>query len=270
LYSRGGAGPDGAGGARAEPRQAGGAWALGYTAAMHSGQDSTRAEIAAAAARLVADGGLDYGAAKTRAARDLFGQRVPRGVMPDNDEIDEALREHLALFDAAHPQRVAQLRSAALALMDQLADFSPLVTGAAWKGIAAEHAPIHLQLFHDNLKEVEYWLLDRRIAFEVGTIAHFAGTGEEVEAISFLWNDLPVLLSLYDPRALRGALRGGEDAQRGAAAALRARIARAAAETEAGAAEASSAETPTAGAAGAPVDADSGAASDARERGVRS
>ena len=226
MYSRGGAGPDGAGGARAEPRQAGGAWALGYTAAMHSGQDSTRAEIAAAAARLVADGGLDYGAAKTRAARDLFGQRVPRGVMPDNDEIDEALREHLALFDAAHPQRVAQLRSAALALMDQLADFSPLVTGAAWKGIAAEHAPIHLQLFHDNLKEVEYWLLDRHVAFEVGTIAHFAGTGEEVEAISFFWKDLPVLLSLYDPRALRGALRGGEDAQRGGAAALRARIAR--------------------------------------------
>ncbi len=196
---------------------------------MGPGQESARSEIAAAAARMIADGGMDYGSAKMRAARELFGARVPRGVVPDNDEIDEALREHLGLFDAGHPQRVRRLRNAALKLMAQLEEFSPLVTGAAWKGIATEHAPIHLQLFHDNGKEVEYWLLDRHVDFEVGTITHFAGTGE-VEALSFEWNDLPVLLSLYDTRALRGALRGGAEAQRGGAAALRARLERDSAE----------------------------------------
>lgn len=186
--------------------------------------EESRREVAALAARFIADGGLDYGSAKAKAARAVFGGRAPRGAVPDNDEIDEALREHLELFDEGHRQRVARLRRTALELMDRLAPFTPLATGAAWKGVAAEHAPIHLQLFHDNAKEVQYWLLDRHIAFEVGTIPHFRGSGE-VEALSLAWRDQPVLLSLYGHDDLRGALRSGSGApQRGDRAALAARL----------------------------------------------
>ena len=71
---------------------------------------SMRREIAAAAARLVADNGLDYGSAKQKAARDIVGtERLPRNQLPDNDEIDEALREHLQLFDDEHPARLARM-----------------------------------------------------------------------------------------------------------------------------------------------------------------
>lgn len=185
-------------------------------------QDSARREIAALAARMIADGGLDYASAKAKAARELFGGRAPRGAIPDNDAVDEALREHLELFDDGHPARVARLRATALRLMTDLADFQPLVTGAAWKGIAAEHAPVHLQLFHDNAKEVEFWLLNRRIGFDVGTLPHFGGRGE-VEALSLEVDDVPVLLSLYGQDDLRGALRGGADAARGDRAAMAAR-----------------------------------------------
>ncbi len=186
--------------------------------------EGSRREVAALAARFIADGGLDYGSAKAKALRAVFAGRAPRGATPDNDEIDEALREHLELFDDGHRQRVARMRRTALELMERLAQFAPLATGAAWKGVAAEHAPVHLQLFCDNAKEVEYWLLDRRIDFEAGTIAGFRGGGD-VEALSLQWRGQPVLLSLYRHDDLRGALRSGSGGpQRGDRAALAARL----------------------------------------------
>lgn len=167
-----------------------------------------RAELAAACARLVADGGLDYGQARRRALREVYGERgqPPRDAMPSDDEIDEALREHLALFDDEHPSRLARMRRAALALMDRLAPMPVYATGAVWKGIAASHVPIHLQVFHDNGKEVAFALLDAGIDVEPAEVAHFAGRGS-VEALTFEWRAEPFVIALYDHDDLRGALR---------------------------------------------------------------
>jgi hypothetical protein len=186
--------------------------------------DSLRLEIAAAAARLIADSGLDYGAAKLKAARQLLGgASAPRGAMPDNDEIDQALREHFELFDPDHGERLARRRAVAREWMTRLAPFQPYLTGAVWKGICAEHAPIHLQLFHDNVKEVEMRLLDDRLRFDVATLPHFRDPRESVEALAFEWRGEPVLLSLYSVDDLRGALRRGPSgvAERGDLGALR-------------------------------------------------
>jgi hypothetical protein len=184
--------------------------------------DPLRLEIAAAAARLIADGGLDYGSAKRKAVQQLLdGDAPPRGAMPDNAEVDAALREHLALFDEDHPARVARMRRVALALMHALADYRPYLTGAVWKGIVAEHAPIHLQLFHDDVKAVAIGLLNDGLDFEVGEVAHFRGDGgrPDVEALMLTWRGEPVMLSLYPQNDLRGALRG-VPADRGDAGAL--------------------------------------------------
>lgn len=173
--------------------------------------DPVRREVALATARLVAEAGLDYGSAKRRAIDELFeGGSVPRGALPDTAEIDDALREHLALFDDGHPARVARMRAVALALMQRLAAFQPYLTGAVWKGIVAEHAPIHIQLFHDDVKDVEIRLLNEGLQFEAGEVPHFrAGPGRtDVEALTMTWRDEPVLLSLYASDDLRGALRG--------------------------------------------------------------
>jgi hypothetical protein len=184
--------------------------------------DPLRREIAIGAARLIADSGLDYGSAKRRAAEQLTGGRsAPRGAIPDNAEVDAALAEHLAIFDDAHPARVRRMRGVALALMDRMADFRPHLTGAVWKGIVAEHAPIHLQLFIDDPKDVSAWLIDSRIGHEVGEAPHFRGDRHDpVEALMLHWRDEPVLLSLYRCDELRGALRGSPP-ERGDAAALR-------------------------------------------------
>ena len=169
---------------------------------------SARAELAAACARLVADGGLDYAQARRRALRELYGERgqAPRDAMPSDEEIDEALREHLALFDDEHAPRLARMRRAALALMDRLAPMTVYATGAVWKGIAAAHVPIHLQVFHDNGKEVAFALLDAGIDVEPAEVTHFAGRGS-VEALTFQWRDEPFVVALYDSHDLRGALR---------------------------------------------------------------
>jgi hypothetical protein len=192
--------------------------------AMHESTDSLRLEIAAVAARLIADSGLDYGAAKLKAARQLTGgASLPRGAMPDGDEIDEALREHLELFDPDHVARLERRRRAAAELMTRLAEFSPYLTGAVWKGICADHAPVHLQLFHDNPKDVEIWLLNEGVQFDVHDLPHFRRPQDGVEALALQWRGEPVLLSLYQPDDLRGALKRSATgaAERGDLAALR-------------------------------------------------
>ena len=193
--------------------------------AMYDSPDSLRSEIAAAAARLIVDSGLDYGSAKLKAARQLTGgAALPRGALPDSEEIDAALREHLELFDPEHGARVARRRAVAIRLMAELAEFEPYLTGAVWKGICADHAPIHLQLFYDNAKEIEIRLLNGGLRFEVLTLPHFRQPQDAVEALALDWLGEPVLLSLYDSVDLRGALKRGPDgaADRGDLAAVRA------------------------------------------------
>ena len=171
-------------------------------------QDTLRQEMATVAARLVAESGLDYRSARRKAARMLLGDRtVPRGAVPDDDELDDALREHLALFDPDHADRLASRRRIAIEWMQRLEDYSPLACGAVWRGLAAEHAPIHLQLFHDNPKDVEIDLLNRGIRFDVLTLPGLRDRETEVEALSFVWQGAPVLLSLHDSRDFRGALK---------------------------------------------------------------
>jgi hypothetical protein len=188
-------------------------------------QDVLRQEIAVVAARLVAESGLDYRSARAKAARGLIGNRtIPRGVIPDDDELEAALREHLELFDPGHLERLDRRRRVALEWMRMLESYHPLASGAVWRGIAAEHAPVHLQLFHDNPKDVEMDLLNRGVRFEVLTLPGLHDRDSEVEALSFVWHGEPVLIALHDSRDLRGALRRDERgrADRGDLAALEA------------------------------------------------
>ncbi|MDH4052827.1 MAG: hypothetical protein OEU93_14730, partial [Rubrivivax sp.] len=57
-------------------------------------------QIAAAAAAMVVDEGMEYAAAKRKAARDL-GRRSPRQAdLPSNEQVEDAVREHIAVFHA--------------------------------------------------------------------------------------------------------------------------------------------------------------------------
>jgi len=80
---------------------------------------SAAEEIAAAAARLIVDEGMDWGPAKQRAARDLG---LPRAALPGNDEVEAAVREHIAIFHAdTQPAELRALRELAAQWMARLA-----------------------------------------------------------------------------------------------------------------------------------------------------
>ncbi|WP_153101757.1 UDP-N-acetylmuramate--alanine ligase [Paraburkholderia hayleyella] len=176
-----------------------------------------REEIALAAARMIAEDGLDYATAKRKAARQVTGAaRLAGEWLPDNDQIEAEIREYQALFQSdSQPARLRWLRKIALDWMQRLAPFNPYLTGAVLSGTASEHSDIHLQTFCDNSKEVALYLLNAKILYDVTETRHFAGRGY-VETLSFLWRPADAArdaepaglhLALYATDDLRGAVR---------------------------------------------------------------
>ena len=189
-----------------------------------------RAQIAANAARLVAQEGADYATARRKAARQVVGVDQPApNLMPDNIQIEEEVRKYLALFGVpGQAERLALLRTTALQVMEALADFHPYLTGAALNGTAGEHDDVHLQLFADSAKEVEIFLLNRNVNIEISETPHFrGGRHDPVETVSFMWHKETIHAELYDYHDLRGALKPRSDGrlQRVDAAGLRALMA---------------------------------------------
>jgi hypothetical protein len=173
-----------------------------------SRQTGTRARIAAAAARLMAEDGIDdFALAKRKAAKQLGV--TDAAALPGNDEIEAELREYLALYQAEeHPQRVAELRGIALDAMRALERFNPYLTGPVLKGIAGPYAEIELQLFPDSVKEVEIFLLDRNLSYDTREGRRFAGDrARAVSVLSLTWDGAPLRLSIFDPRDERVALK---------------------------------------------------------------
>ena len=183
-------------------------------------------EIAQAAAALVVDEGLEYGPAKRRALKQLG---LPaRTALPGNEQVEDAVREHLALFCAdTQPLELQALRRLALLWMERLAQFRPYVGGAVWRGTATRLTDVYLQLFCDDSKSAEIALIDKGVDYEVQTVTGLHG--QPVEALS-LGSPCPELdlivgvhLLIYDLDDLRGALRADARGRtpRGDAAALR-------------------------------------------------
>jgi hypothetical protein len=167
-------------------------------------------EIAQVAARLVVEEGLEYGGAKRRAVKQLG--LAARTALPDNDAVDEAVREYIDIFCAdTQPRELAALRKLALTWMERLQEFRPYLGGAVWHGTATRLSDIYLQLFCDDPKSAEIALVDKRVDYEARTVTGFHG--EPVEALSFsslspeLGEAIGVHLLIYDHDDVRGALK---------------------------------------------------------------
>ena len=195
--------------------------------------DALTHEIAAAAARLVVDEGLDYGAAKRRAGEQLGAPG--RGRLPDNDLLEAAVREHLAIFHAeTQPRELAALRRLALDWMERLAAFRPYVAGAVWQGTATRRSDIYLQLFCDDPKSAELALIDQGLRYEAGEAPGLHGEPAQALSLSCRCPELgpdgdavALHLLICDHDDLRGALKARADGRvpRGDRAALARRMA---------------------------------------------
>ncbi len=172
--------------------------------------DTLSQEIAAIAARLVVEEGLEYGQAKRRAVKQL--DAGPRARLPGNDEIEDAVIEYIAIFCAdTQPAELAALRRLALVWMERMQAFRPYLSGSVWHGTATRLSDIYIQMFCDDPKSAEIALIDHRVRYAPSTVTGFRG--EPVEALSFSsrcedWSEaVGVHLLVYDLDDLRGALK---------------------------------------------------------------
>ncbi|MDH4451044.1 MAG: hypothetical protein QE265_10715 [Rhodoferax sp.] len=172
--------------------------------------DDSKQNIAAAAARWVVEEGLEYRAAKLRAAQAL-GARARTG-LPDNAMVETAVNEYIALFCAetqAHELRA--LRELAWDWMQRLTAFRPHLSGTVWRGTATRHSDIHIQLFCDDSKAAEIYLIDQGIRFDVQSVVGLQGKAIDVLSLHVRCTALGEYVGLHlyidDLDAIRGALR---------------------------------------------------------------
>jgi hypothetical protein len=173
------------------------------------------AEIAAAAARLVVEDGMEYGAAKRKAARDLgrrTRRRGPRDELPSHEAVEDEVRQYIGIFCAdTQPGELRALRALALLWMRRLAPFRPHLSGAVWRGTATRQSAIHLDLYCDDPKSAEIALIDAGVDYDVASIDR---AGREPVNVLLLATPCPALresvtvqLALHDRDDQRGALR---------------------------------------------------------------
>ena len=169
-------------------------------------------EIAASAARLVVEEGMEYGPAKRRAAR-LLGRHAGRSAaLPGNEAVEDEVRNYLALFCAeTQPAELAALRALASRWMERLAEFRPHLAGAVWRGTATRLNAVQIELYCDDSKATEIALLDRRVSYEV---ASRTGPRDEpvdvlvvTDTSAALRDTVTLHLTVLDHDDLRGALK---------------------------------------------------------------
>lgn len=167
-------------------------------------------EIAQTAARLIVEEGLEYGPAKRRALKQIDApSRTP---LPDNDLVEEAVREHIALFCAdSQPAELRALRSLALSWMERMAVFRPHLGGAVWNGTATRLSDVYLQLFCDDPKSAEIALIDHGVDYEPATVQGLHGKPVDALSVGVFSRELGLVVGVhflvYDLDDLRGALR---------------------------------------------------------------
>ena len=123
--------------------------------------------VAQQAARMMAEDGIsDFSYAKKKAGRQLGA--IENNILPTNAEVEEALKLYNALFlSEEQPENVRNLRSNALFTMQMLERFNPHLTGAVLDGTAGLLTETHIHLFADSIKDVEMFLLNQQIPFDV-------------------------------------------------------------------------------------------------------
>jgi len=167
-----------------------------------------RLHIAYLAARLMAEDGIaDYATAKQKAARQAG--LADAALLPDNSEIEEALREYQGLYQSEEqPEHLRYLREVAVKVMREFEEFRPVLVGSVLNGTAGLHSDVTLQLFTDDAKALTMFLVNRRYRFEEGTkTVRRGGRMDEVQQISLDVGDATVSITVLDPGDERSAPR---------------------------------------------------------------
>ena len=189
-----------------------------------------RRQIAYIAARMIAEDGVaDYATAKQKAARQAG--LADMNLLPDNHEIEEALREYQGLYQKEEqPAHLRRLREVAVKVMREFDDFRPALVGSVLSGTAGQFSDVNLQLYTDDPKSLSMFLLNKHYRFEEGSKrVSRGGRFDEVPQISLEIEDVTVTMTVLDRDDERSASRARADDEpvRGRLADVEALLARA-------------------------------------------
>jgi len=129
--------------------------------------NNNRLIVARRAAEVIMEEGItDYLFAKKKAAKSLG--LLTNDNLPSNQEIDNALKEYQNIFqEKVDSEIITKIQKEALNTMILFEDFNPHLTGQLLEGLIPKFPKIQISLYTDNIKEVEYTLLNNNIAFDI-------------------------------------------------------------------------------------------------------
>lgn len=183
-----------------------GARRRGPSSTMHAATE-TRQRISREAARLIAEEGInDYQTAKRKAGERL---NLPGGRhLPSNLEIEQALAEHLQLFQGRElPERLHRLRRLAVEVMRLLERFEPRLVGPLLRGYVTRFSKIELHITANTPEIVAFFLQEQGIAFQQSSkFLRFGGERSEMTPVySFVAEDTTIEVTVLSPAGGREA-----------------------------------------------------------------
>lgn len=172
-----------------------------------NGSARARRILAQEAARIIVEQGVqDYRVAKIKAAERLGMQ--DRGSLPGNAEIEQAVTEHLYLFDREpHEDLLCLLRRAALAAMEMLSPFTTRLVGPVLNGTAAMNSAVNLHVFADSSEQVAIRLQECKVLYRPfeRRLKSRRNHTETFAAFRFTQNGSPIEVTVFPVDGVRQA-----------------------------------------------------------------
>ena len=157
--------------------------------------------VANLAAQLIMEDGIkDYLYAKKKAAKSLGINENAN--LPTNSQIDKAIDEFNKIFNPnIDIEFLQQFKTQALEVMSIFKNFKPHLMDQLSQGIIPKFPEIKINLFADNLKDVEYVLLNSELSYDFKEVKMNAKGGKHsVKSIPTIYLEnlsIPAEIKVY-------------------------------------------------------------------------
>ena len=153
---------------------------------------NTKLSVANLAAQMIMEEGIkDYFFAKKKAAKSLgLNENVS---LPTNLQIDKAIEEFHKIFNQdTNIEFLEHFKDQALNVMDLFKSFKPHLMNELTKGIIPKFPEIKINLFADNIKDIEYVLLNSEISYEFSETKMYKKSGKNsIKSVPTIYLDSP-------------------------------------------------------------------------------
>ena len=162
---------------------------------------NVKISVANLAAQLIMEEGIkDYLFAKKKAAKSLgLNENVS---LPTNSQIDKAIDDFNKIFNPnIDIEFLQQFKTQALEVMNIFKNFKPHLMNQLSQGIIPKFPEIKINLFADNLKDVEYVLLNSELSYDFKEVKMNAKGGKHsVKSIPTIYLEnlsIPAEIKVY-------------------------------------------------------------------------